>query len=816
MAVGAVALWVRSILRRHWGATVALAVLAGLPAGIVGASFQAARRADGSVERHAARSRAYDAAVFSCPPDVGDPSELELFQERCTPNAVNRRFATEVLATMPDVESWTTVGTLVAGVLDASSANGWGRLVLVSAVGSNDPGGLVSRQILVAGRFANESAPDEMVIGEQAARAGGIAAGDTIRLASWHQADIDAAVDGRLAPRTAPFESRVVGIVRLLSDVQSSSEGDLSGATLPDAIYAGPAWTAAHARDFAAYGFGTAVRLRDGPGGADAFQRALEKARGGWFVDFSTENDSDVSSLRRVIQAEGQALIIFALIALIAALAFAGLTLARQLRRELADRSALSALGLTRPGLVAGAAVRALIAAAGATAAAVVTIVAMSPLGPVGIARRLEYSHPVRFDWLVLAFVVVALPAFFAAAAAVTVGVVGRARRPPVGSRLASSAAPPGPVSRVALSFASGGSPRLAVGIGAVAVAGAVAAGTLVASFDRVLGEPVRYGAWWDVAVGQYSDADALGDGVKRITANPALAEAAGFVEDPGIAVLDGVGVPFLSLVPVLGRPETVMASGRAPVATGEVALGAVTARRLHKGIGDSITLTSTLTSLKQTVRVTGIAVLNNPVRSHTNAGEGVVVSSGLSARLTPFGAVAQSIAIRFTPAADRRAAIESVVRDFPGSTRAASPPADLADLERLRFVPWLISVLVGALALASLVHALVTLLGRHARDLAVLAALGLTRRQRRAVGPAVSVVLVGASIAVGVPAGLMLGRWTWRVIGRRISVPSGPVLSWPPIVTAPAGALVLATSVAFLASRWATRRPPAVELRTE
>ena len=821
--MGAVALWVRSILRRRRGATVALAVLAGLSAGIVGASLQAARRADGAVERHAARSRAYDVFVRACPPEVKDPlllSEAETLGQ-CVSNSAAKRLATEVLALMPEVEAWTTVGTHFVGVLDDSAKSGWGRGVLVQDIGSPDSVGAVNRQILVHGRLYAVNAPDEVVIGERAARVGGIQVGDVIRLASWRQDSRDAATATGIAPRTTPFECRVVGIVRTAKDVQNSSGGDLSGLYLPEALYAGPAWVAAHAGDLATYGFAVAVRLRDGPTSAGAFGHSLEKASRGWLIDEpETVTDVDVPALERGVEADRQAVLIFALIALGAGMVLVGLTLASQLRRELTDGQVLSALGLTRQGLMAGATVRAVVAGALGAAVAVVTVVTTSPLGPVGIARHLEYSHPVRLDWPVLAVVALAIPVYFAAVAVVVVALAHRWEPRPARPGVAAQTVPVGPVSRVALNFARGNFPRLATGVGAVAIAVAVAAGVLIASFDRVIDHPIRYGAWWDVAVGQYSDAGELESGVDRLTANPMVAGAAGFLEDPKTAVLNGVTVPFVALDPVVGRPPiAAMASGQAPATADEVALGAATARRLHKGIGDTITVTVSAgrhSNFSETVHVTGIAVLNNPVRPASNAGEGVLVSPDLARRLSGGKLVAQSVVIRFAPAADRQAAGDSVVSDFGGSTRPASPPADLRSLERLRFVPWLMAALVGVLALASLVYALVTLLQRHASDLAVLAALGMTKRQLRAVGPGVGIVLIAGSVVIGVPAGLVLGRGIWRVVGRRVFVPSGPVLAWVPMVIAPLVALAVAVGLAALAARSVTHRTPGKQLRTE
>ena len=817
--MGAIALWVRSILRRRRAATVVLAVLAGLSVGIVGAAFQAARRADGAVQRSTDRSRSYDLVLQGCPPEAGNPGGLSFQEliERCIGNDAARRFATEVVAAVPGLENWTTVGTLVVGVLDSTAKNGWGHGVLIQAVGSPDPVGAIERSILVAGRFADQNAADELVIGERAARVGHIHVGDTIRLASWKQEDLDAASAQGIAPQTEPFESTVVGIVRTGKDVQTTSGADLTGEYLPDSLYAGPGWVAAHGDGLAMYGFAVGARLKDGPRGSQAFMDALQEGSRGWFIGPpGSTTDVDVSSLERVVDAERQAVLISAVIALIAVVVFVGLTLARQLRRELDEGAALSALGLTRRGLVAAAVIRALVVGMIAAALAATTMVVVSPAGPLGIARRLEYSHPIRLDWSVIVAVVVVVPLFLAAVAALSAGLTARSLRRRARDQRIAATVPLGAVPRAALNFTRGGSPRLAVAVGAVAVAAAIAAGALVNSFDVVVRHPLKYGAWWDVAVGQYSDADAAQAGIDAVVRNPNVVDVAGFLEDSETAKVDGAVVPFISLLPYLGHPETVMASGRAPARADEAALGATTARRLHKGIGDTIEITSAaLSTLHQKVTITGIAVLNDPVTSSSNAGEGVVLHPDVALGLD-IGQVSQSIVVRLDPSVDRQAAIESVFRDFPGSARLAQPQTDLANLQRLRFAPWLIAALVGALALASLIHALVTLLQRHARDLAVLGVLGLTKRQRRRVGLGASLAIGTGSVLVGVPAGLVLGRWIWRVVARRISIPSGPLMAWFPTAMAPLTALVIAAVVATLATRWVTRRSPAVQLRTE
>lgn len=819
----AVALWVRSVLRRRIGVTLALAVLTGIAAGVVGASFQAARRADGSVQRYAARSRSYDVLLQGCPPEVVDfatvTQSVPDAVAQCSNLTQTTRMGEELIAGGRYVEAWTVTGVLVAGVLDPAARNGWGHGAQIAVIGAPDLGAMFDHQILVAGRLAKEAAPDEIMIGERAARAGGIRVGDTLRLASWTEQDIGVGSSIGAPPETHAFESRVVGIMRSASDVSQRDDGDLTGAFLPDYLYARSGWVTAHGAEFATWGFGVAVRVHGGPADVASFESQLLENSKGWTLrDAGSVVDVDMPTLQRGVDAERQAVLIFALISGVASVAFVGLTLARQVRREQSDRSALVALGLSRASLICAAVLRALVVAAMAVVVAVATVLLLSPLGPVGLAGRLEYTHPIRFDWTVLGVLALVVPMFLALVAAITVIPAGRAARLHPTGRLSTNAMRLGPVSRAAVTFARGGSPRVAGLVGAVAVAVAVAAGTVVASFDRVYHQPVRYGAWWDVAIGQYSDPEQLQAGIQLLAHNPNVSNAAAILENPDAATVDGLTVNYLAEVPIIGVAPTVVASGRAPAAADEVALGAGTARKLHKGIGDTVKLGSPdpQVDARRTLHVTGIAVLNNPVSGATNAGDGIVVSRETANLLNGREQTAQSVVIKLVPTVDRTAAIESVVRDFPASARLATPQVDLTNLDRLHSVPWFLAGIIAMLALASLVHALVTLLQRHTGDLAVLAALGMTRRQRRNVGVVAGLALAGVSIAIGVPAGSALGRSVWRVVAHRVFVTSGSVTPWGSTVAAPTVALLVSVGIAAFAARWFTRRTPAAQLRAE
>src|SRR3954469_15204188 len=342
----------RTAWRQHGRATLFLALIAGLAGAIVGASFQAAGRADTALERFQARSRIFDEFVVSCPPGVNPEDDLHGQDDvirLCSNPKVSERFR-HVLGRIPGVERTAVATTLVAAVLDPKVSNHWGYLTLVQ--GSITPGAPLPQgnPIILSGRLPDPAAPDEIALSDDAARVAGLHAGDTVRMAGWQQQDLDAAIDGTVPPQTKPFPVQVVGIVRYLDQVQPNGAGSLADTILPGNgnVYAGPGWTAAHGAGLSGYGAGVLVRLRGGPASVAAFQRVLHKNPEGWFNEASPVVEISTRSVQHVIDLERQALLIFAAIAMLASIVFVGLTAVRQLRRESEHAVRLSVLGMTR------------------------------------------------------------------------------------------------------------------------------------------------------------------------------------------------------------------------------------------------------------------------------------------------------------------------------------------------------------------------------------------------------------------------------------------------------------------------------------
>jgi ABC-type lipoprotein release transport system permease subunit len=118
--------------------------------------------------------------------------------------------------------------------------------------------------------------------------------------------------------------------------------------------------------------------------------------------------------------------------------------------------------------------------------------------------------------------------------------------------------------------------------------------------------------------------------------------------------------------------------------------------------------------------------------------------------------------------------------------------------------------------ALASLALALGSSVRRRRRDLALLKTFGFTRRQLAATVCWQAIATVAAGLLVGVPLGIVAGRWLWNLFARELDVvpePTTPVLL---ILAISALALLVGILAAAIPARVARRVQPARILRTE
>jgi ABC-type antimicrobial peptide transport system permease subunit len=175
---------------------------------------------------------------------------------------------------------------------------------------------------------------------------------------------------------------------------------------------------------------------------------------------------------------------------------------------------------------------------------------------------------------------------------------------------------------------------------------------------------------------------------------------------------------------------------------------------------------------------------------------------------------------VRFRPGVSQQSGIDALAtridRLGPYQVMAPSSPADLVNFGQTQALPLLLGLSLAGLALLTVTHLLLSSARRRRRDLAVLRAMGFTRGQVRATVAWQAVVLTGAALVIGIPAGILCGRVAWRIFTSQIGilpVVEVPLLSLVILVTL---GLVLAVSVAAVPGEAAVRIRPADVLRTE
>ena len=155
-------------------------------------------------------------------------------------------------------------------------------------------------------------------------------------------------------------------------------------------------------------------------------------------------------------------------------------------------------------------------------------------------------------------------------------------------------------------------------------------------------------------------------------------------------------------------------------------------------------------------------------------------------------------LVVRTDPSVPQSLVIAHLNDTYGTSLTVPGPQDDLRNLRLISAAPWTITGLVAALAAATLGHALIVSVRRRRHDFAVLRSLGFTSGQ---VQQAVSwrALLAGAcAVVVGVPLGVIGGRWAWRLVAHDLGVASAPVvpIGWALIPAAAALALAMVISI--------------------
>jgi putative ABC transport system permease protein len=339
-------------------------------------------------------------------------------------------------------------------------------------------------------------------------------------------------------------------------------------------------------------------------------------------------------------------------------------------------------------------------------------------------------------------------------------------------------------------------------------VGGVVAATTFAVSLNRLVTDPGRFGSNYTFGA----------EGNEELSA----ADMRELLEDePDVAGLmiltgaeprsGGTTVDLIGVEHVKGdlAPERLI--GRLPSGPDEVALGRVTAGELGLEVGDELKLTGSGGDV--VYRVVGLAVVPG-LAGYEGVGQGGVVTAGGLLRVEPApDSSLAAITVRDGAPSDTRARLGALLGQTPG---LQDPPAAITTLARVRRIPAILAVLLGALALLTLVHALLVSVQSRRRDVAVLRALGANPPW---IGRAVhwqATVLTAAPLVLGVPLGLIGGAVVFRAFANSVGAlpePATPLLALAAIAI---GLVAIANLAAVLPARRARRLSTAELLRAD
>lgn len=695
----------------------------------------------------------------------------------------------------------------------------------------------MDRPSVIRGRLPNPRRSDEAAVNETFAREAGIALGDTADLGIYTDEQVES--EGFDENPSAPSGRGSITIVGVVAFGDEIVQGD---AERFGRVLVTPAFTRPNL-DYGSYAW-QAITLKRGDADVAAVQARIRSMLPDGAQALFRLTSADINRTQRAVRPLALALGVFGLLSGLATMVLVGQAVVRAVRLQEADAVVLRSLGTSPRVLTAMSLAGPLLLVTIGAAAAVALALALSPLAPLGTVRRIEVSPGLAVDWTVLAG---GLALFGIALAAAMVGATLRqggrrraraaqrsGRRPSRVVAAAAASGAPAPVvagTRMALEGAGGapGTPahtRSAM-TGAVLASVALASSLcFAASLRALVNQPRLYGWDWDIALD-----DNVGYGsIDLEQAHPVLDD------DPDVEAwapvayrstsLDGSDTPLIGVDPANPLVPPIL-DGRRVMADGEVVLGPDTMAALGKRIGDHVTLgDSTRLAIVGTATFPSVGPLRG---SLTSLGTGAIVPrSNIAAFSDPQAkdsyAPVNTLFLRLRQGVDGEAVGARLVKAlddaglYPGSIRVQTVqrPAEIVNNQSMGLAPAVLAGVVAAAVLVSLALALTASVRRDRRELALLKVLGFTRRQLGWTVVANASVIAVVGLTVGLPLGVVLGRWLWVLFARQLAVVPEPSVPIVVLLAVAAGVLLLSNLVATVPAALASRTRTADVLRRD
>ena len=702
------------------------------------------------------------------------------------------------------------------------------------------------RVTVTTGRMASPDRQDEFVATAQAARLLGWHVGEVIPMGFYTTAE---------APSSRPslqLAMTLVGIVVfndevVLDDVDRYPTSVLFTPALTRPFSSGP--------EYVSYG----LRLDAGASGVPAVEQEIIRAmpRGvtySFHVASVVEGQAD-----RTVRPEAIALAAFGVIALLAALLIAALTIARQLRQAADDIAVLRALGASRAVLASDGLVGTLGSVVLGSLLAAGVAVGLSPLSPIGPVRPVYPRPGLAIDGTVLGLgVLVLMTVIGAVAIAMAARLASEPRRAAPRATRASSVARLAARSGAPVSAVTGirfalepGSGRTAVPVrsalfgAALAVAFVVTTLTFGCGLATLVTHPPLYGWNWSYAL----EGGPVPPQALALMRHDRLVAAWSGVSFADVQI-DGRTVPVI-VTAARAQVSPPLLTGHPVEANNQIVLGAATLAQLHQRLGGTVVVSyaapgdAPVYIPPTRLVIVGTATLpavGTAQALHTSMGTGALVPAAIeppamtrflrSPNPTLNGPTAVFVRLRsgVGPAAGLRAlqriadagtrAFQALPASlYDGQSVEVLPvqyPAEIENYRTTGTAPAFLAAGLAAGVTAALGLTLIASVRRRRRDLALLKALGLTRRQLASCVAWQSTVAVSAGAIAGVPAGIACGRWLWIAFAHQIyAVPDATIPALSVVYTA-IGALALANLAAAIPGAIASRTPAALLLRAD
>lgn len=767
---GARHLYETAQLRSGWRGRLALVAALGLVGALALGSALGAMRTSSAVDRFLADQRAFGALVFCGPPE---PTPHGYACEE-TLGGLDEVSDTASLLTLPGMLS---AGGVTLEVTDDTCYSGSGDVGLVVAPDSRY-GTAVNTHRFIAGRPADPTRADEVVIGRELARRAHLGLGDTVDVQLFGGADCLATAAEWHSPRALT----VVGIQVSPSEVRPESGDYLAF------VYGTPALLA-EVGPLPDSELMVAVRLRSGSDSMASLRASLADlgVPSGAAMAGTINSDNLKRSARPYVTAQW---LVGGLIAA-AGVVLLGQALGRQIRAGSGELRALAQLGLTRRDLLAIGLTHVLSVVIPAAVLGALGAYLTSSFTPLGVARVVDGQAGLRADVvpltlgigvMILALIAAALPSVIAAGRQRPETAVSGAGRAGALARQLGG----GPVSTTGLRMAfepvrGPAAPPLRTGVGVILCAAIllVASTVFAGSLTHLLSSPHLVGWNWDgiltvegdgdepVDTGAFLAAAAAAPGVEAVTA--------GTIWPPMSALFgpDRVELQIFSLTP--GAIEPTLISGRAARGSQEIVLGPETMERLDYHEGDEVPFVAVTGEWEEVSEGRGTETMGTV----TIVGTGVIPGSGGDSRLGTGGAVDFEfyrayvpeaepgvVFVRFAAGADRseatRLMASSLSVDRVDLITDEILGDSFLDLAQVRNLPIAVAAMLALLAVGVVAQVIVG--STHARrsELGVLRALGLRPRQIRMAIVVQAMAVSGAVLIVGLPVGIAAGRQIW------------------------------------------------------